>query len=190
MITEVASPEWELTDADKAGVAYLSLPTDGQDVSGLLRGESPRHALESEVSEPGKFADLHSLSWPGLYALSPRTATTLERFAGVVLRPLKINDGPNDYVLLGVTGRCGPVDYRKSVRVGQMGKFVRLRGLHVGEMEEPFDLAVPPNLETIVVTSRVHHVLGSSHLDNVQLRSLKDQEFHVPEEEVTAQTDR
>jgi hypothetical protein len=186
----VASPEWELTDADTAGVAYLSLPADGQEVRGLLRGESPRHGLEAAVSEPGRFADIHSLGWPGLYALSPRMATTLGRFAGVVLRPLKINDGPNDYVLLGATGRCGPVDYRKSVRMGQMGEFVRLRGLHVGEMQGTIDLAVPPNLETIVVTSRVHHVLGSCHLDNVRLRSLKDQEFHVPEEEVTAHTDR
>ena len=179
-----------MTDADKAGVAYLSLPADGQEVRGLLRGDSSRHALEAEVIDPGKFADMHSLGWPGLYALSSRMASTLERFAGVVLRPLKINVGPNDYVLLGVTGRCGPVDYRKSVRVGQMGKFVLLRGLHVGEMEGTVDFAVPPNLETIVVTSKVHHVLGSAHLDNVQLRSLKDQEFHVPEEDVTAQTDR
>ena len=182
-------PQCELTDADRPGVAYLGLPVDGQQARALLRGQPPPQTLVAHITQAGRFADMHALGWPGLYALSPRLASIVGKFAGTVLWPLRVETGPNGYALLGVTGRCGAADYSKSLQVGRIGNFVRLRGLHVGVMDGPVDFAIPPNLETILVTAVAGDTLEKAKLENVRLRSLKDQEFDVPEEEVSAQSD-
>ena len=174
--------EWQLTDADEAGVAYLGLPVSGSDARAILRGKFPASIARARVTRPGRFTDMHSLGWPGLYALSSSMVAEVVRFAGTVLRPLNIDSGSGGYSILGVTGRCGSVDYSQSQQLERSDGFVRLRGLHVSEPEAPVDFAVPTNRESILVTSAVVAALKAPRFRNVRFRPLASIEFDIPEE--------
>jgi hypothetical protein len=122
------------------------------------------------------------LGFPTLYGVSPRFASAIAKFSGAKLTPVEISGGPTGYMLLGVTGRCGSVDYHRSVEVRRLGKFVRLRGLFVDEPDSDADFAVPTNRETILITSRVANVIRSAGFSNVHLVSIDQVEFDISQD--------
>ena len=180
----MSSLKWKLEEDDAPGVAYLTLPVPNAIAQALLRGVEPSVRLSAYVNPdgPGRFADIMVLGFPSLYALSLRLSAAVSQFVGVALHEIDIEGGPGGYKLLGVTGRCGAVDYRKSKVVDRMGSFVRLRGLHVDQPEVAGDFAVPTDRETVLVTAEVAERLGGVGFQNLRFTSMADSEFHVPQE--------
>jgi hypothetical protein len=93
---------------------------------------------------------------------------------------LIIEDGPAHFKVLGVTGRCGSVDYSRSYELHRTDGFVRLRGLHVDEVRDGVDVAVPSNIESVLITSRAADLVRGS-FDNISLIRLDAEEFDVSE---------
>jgi len=174
--------QWEFNDADAPGVANLSVPITRDAAGALMRGATPASPLRAHVIEPGRFADLLSLGFPSLYALSERFAAATAPMTGARLSPIEIDGGPAGYSLLGITGRCGSVDYSRSAVIGRMGKFLELRGLYVQEATAPVEFAVPDNRESILVTSRVAHEIRKMKFSNVRLIKLEEVEFSITAE--------
>ena len=175
----MATLEWQLRDAHESGVASLSLPLTGDAARSLLRGQTPASPLKAAITEPGRLADLLGLGWASLYALSPNLSAAVANWPGVSLTAVGIAGGPNGYQALGVTGRCGAVDYEKSSEVRRIGRFVRLRGLHVDEPTEAVDFAVPANRETILISSRAADLIVRTGFNNVRIVPLDAVEFDV-----------
>src|SRR6266480_312692 len=174
--------QWEFNDADAPGVANLSVPITRDAAGALLRGGAPASPLRARVIEPGRFADLLSLGFPSVYALSERLAAAIALMTGAKVSPIDIDGGPPGYSLLGVTGRCGSVDYSRSAVIGRMGKFYELRGLYVQEATALVEFAVPDNRESILVTSRVADVIRTMKRSNIRLVKLDEVEFSITEE--------
>jgi hypothetical protein len=177
---------WEFTDADEPGVAYLSLPITGEEARSLLRGARPKVVPRAFVTESGRYADVMTLGWPGLYALSPSLSSTMGHFRGVASSPLLIDGGPTDFKVLSVTGRCGSVDYSKSIELDRTDGFVRLRGLHVGTPSDGVEVAVPTNLESVLVTARAAETLTRLNFENISLVSIDTEEFDITDQKLSA----
>ena len=171
--------QWELSDADEPGVADLSLPLAGDLNRSLLRGQAPPALLRASVREPGRFADLLGLGWATLHAVSPKFASAIEGLAGVVLTPIEIKGGPRGYSVLGASGRCGLVDYSRSVEVQRFGRFVRRRGIYVDAMTDEVDFAVPENRESILISTRAADLIRAAKLDNVEIVALAEAGFII-----------
>ena len=177
---------WEFADADEPGVAYLSLPVTGEEARSLLRGARPKVVPRAFVTESGRYADVMTLGWPGLYALSPSLSSTMGRFRGVAFSPLVIDGGPADFKVLSVTGRCGSVDYNKSIQLNRTHGFVRLRGLRVDTPRDGAEVAVPTNLESVLVTARVAETLRRLNFENISLVSIDTEEFDISDKKLSA----
>lgn len=181
----MSSLRWQLTDDDRRGVAYLGLSVSDELARSLLRGGRSPGRLQARVTKPGRFADILGLGFPGLFALSSRFASALASLEGLALTTIAIEGGPDGYSLLGVTGRCGPVDYRRSTQLRLMGTFVELRGLFVDEPARPIDFAVPDNRESILVSERAAEFIRVNKFDNIRLRKLEDVEFAISQDRVS-----
>ena len=178
---KVSALPWSLNDADKRGVAYLSLPITTDSARLLLRGQRFRSLPQALVTKKGRFADVMSLGFPTLYAVSPRFSTAIQGLAGVVVAPIEIQNGPDGYGVLGAIGRCGAVDYGRSTQVKRMGDFILVRGLYVDEPREEVDFAVPTNREELLISQRAADVITGARLENVRIVSVKEEEFHINE---------
>jgi hypothetical protein len=177
----VSTLAWSLNDADKRGVAYLSLPVTTDSARLLLRGQRFRSLPQALVTKKGRFADVMSLGFPSLYAVSPRFSSAIQGLAGIVVTPVAIQNGPDGYGVLGATGRCGAVDYRRSVQVERMGQFILLRGVYVDEPKEQVDFAVPTNREELLISQRAADMITAARFENVRIVSINEEEFHIPE---------
>jgi hypothetical protein len=62
-----------------------------------------------------------------------------------------------------------------------MGKFIRLRGLHVEEPEVRVDFAVPTNREQVLISQRAKDNLMAAKLENLHLGLVADYEYDIPE---------
>lgn len=176
----MASLRWQLDEADKTGVARLSLPLDGTSVRSLLRGTFPGQLPPAVVNERGRLADMVGLGWPGLVAVSPRFGDGLRGLTGVVLRDLPVVDPEfAGYKVLTVTGDCGRVDYSRSTELARFDQFIRLRGLIVDLKDVPTDFAVPENRETVLITDAAAQAIRSHVFANVMLTNMGDIEFDI-----------
>jgi hypothetical protein len=108
------------------------------------------------------------------------------RFRGVAFSPLVIDGGPADFKVLSVTGRCGSVDYSKSIQLNRTDGFVRLRGLHVDTPSDGAEVAVPTNLESVLVTARAAETLRRLNFENISLVSIDTEEFDITDQKLSA----
>jgi len=170
---------WQLADGDEPGVLSLSLPVTGDQARALLRGQVEEIRLPSPVlNEAGRPSDIVATGWPGLYAISHRMVNAFQGLTGWQI--LAYPTGAASFLagVLCITGRCGSVDYSKSLQIKKMGDFVRLRGIRLNAGAwDGSDLAVPDNREVIVASEDVASRVDG--MTNVRLTRLDSVEFDV-----------
>ena len=172
--------EWDLSEGFIPGIAQFNLEIEPNSDGDIRRGRFPAQLSAFRV-KPGKAADLIGLSRHSLYAVSPTFVAAASGLTGLAFGAVDMRDGPQDYAVLGVTGTCGSVDYRRAIKVRPRGEhLVRRRGIVVEHPQADTDFAMPDNNDSILLSSRAADQLAAAKLSNLSLERMADVEFDIP----------
>lgn len=136
-----------------------------------------------------KIKDIIETGFPNLYLISERIKNLLEEnnFTGWQTYDVKIFDKNNEelkgYYGFSITGRCGKIDYMKSVATpkkldNDLPLITVYKELHIGLDEwDGSDIFLPKGSFGIKVTKRVKEVLSYNKITNVIFTNLLDVEI-------------
>lgn len=172
--------------SDRAYRAKISM--NGVDELGFMRGEGPfdrefsaRWAMGGRV--PSDFVGT-TLATPVIISQRVRDLLESEGFTGWVTHPCRVfgRDGePYDHHLLGITGRCGPMNYSRSEVFTKLlpgGPTTYLRGEYFDESTwDGSDFVLAGKTVTKIITERVRGAFIKHKLRNITMPRLTEVEF-------------
>ena len=142
--------------------------------------------------EYGKhLTDILDTGWPSLYLISDRMKEILEKnhLTGWKVFPINLYDKKNKEITgyhgFSTTGRCGPINYKKStiiekrlVPTGPIYKYYK--GLHIElDQWDGSDFFIPEKTCAIIITQKAANVLKKNKITNIRLKNLADMEMDI-----------
>ena len=138
-----------------------------------------------------KLTDILDTGYPSLYIISDKLKILLgeNHFTGWKTYPIRLFDKKNNEIFgyhgFSITGRCGPIDEKKSpiierrpVPEGPIWKFYK--GLYIGlDQWDKTDFFYPQGSTWAVITTRVAECLKKNKITNLRMQSLADIEDSV-----------
>ena len=171
------------------GALHVRLAADIADPYAVARGEQrPSATLTFKRSSGTNAEDLIGTELPPLRLVSSRTINLLrrERASGWDSYPVRIlgkgGEALNGYELLVVTGRSGPIDNSKSVKVWKIpppsGKPHEVwKGLYFDdESWDGSDVFSPGETTHVIVTDRIRQAFEDAKITNVSFSPLTEVE--------------
>ena len=167
----------------RAGSTTIRLDFSSEEQREIFSGRDPQRPITGEWFH-GKARPKDACQVPGCsFLLSRRAIALLESsgFSGWKALPCTVRGKRNGwtvegYQLLQVTGRCGQVDFSRSVEVLQKypaGVFPVLRGLYFEESSwDGSDFFSPPGWTMVVVTERVRDAFVGARLRGIEFAPL------------------
>lgn len=166
---------WQLRDAGDSQVATWSINLTAEQANELRRGLVETSTLHAWTNQSGRLTDLMSLGFAGLFAMSERLAGVFRNLTGQHLYPIRLGAEGSTYYVLGVTGRCGSVDFGQSEIVDRMGGFAFLRGLALTQAtDNDADVTMPDNLDVVLVSNRAADAIVALAPNNVLLEPIAE----------------
>ncbi len=141
-----------------------------------------------------KLKDVLGTGTATLFLISNQMKNILieNQLSGWEVFPVRLFDKNGDQILgydgFSITGRCGPIDYRKSAIIhkrilegGPLWKYYK--GLYVGLEEwDGSDFFLPQDYFGTIITKKAAEILKKNKISNIVLRNLAD--IEVAEENV------
>lgn len=147
-----------------------------------------------------KVGDILDTGSASLFLISDKLKNTLEKnnLTGWKTYPVQIFDKKGDkiqgYHGFSVTGRCGPVDYRKceitEKRLAPEGPLIKhYKGLYIGlDKWDGSDFFIPEGTSGIKITQKAMNLLKTNKLTNLNCKNLMDYEtpvFFIPKNSIS-----
>ena len=138
-----------------------------------------------------KLLDILSTGWPSRYLISDKMKTVLEnnKLTGWKTFPIKLYDKKGNEILgyhgFSVTGRCGPIDYKKAEIIDKQmiptgPIFKAYKGLYIGlETWDCTDFFIPGESIWFIITEKAANVLKKDKSLNIELINCCDFERDV-----------
>jgi len=188
------TPEFYVLDSKYVSTTFTASPegirpydqTDFPDDLKLLLGRYDEFKFPTifRQSDGKVLRDFLDTGYPSLFLISERVKKLLEEhgFTGWQTYPIELYDKKGNkiegYYGFSVTGRCGKVDWSKSVK--EKGKAIyTYKGLYFDVNEwDGSDFCVPDNYYAIIVTKPVAEVLKKNKITNIKLTFTKEHEHY------------
>ena len=138
-----------------------------------------------------KLTDILDTGWPGLFLISDRLKKILEenKLVGWKTFPIKVYDKKKNEILgyhgFSITGRCGPIDYKKAEICERQSVPTRpfykvYKGLYVGlDKWDRSDFFIPDESIFFIVTNKAAEILQKNKVTNLVLKNLSNVEMDV-----------
>ena len=138
-----------------------------------------------------KLTDILDTGWPGLFLISDRLKKILEenKLVGWKTFPIKVYDKKKNEILgyhgFSITGRCGPIDYKKAEICERQSVPTRpfykvYKGLYVGlDKWDRSDFFIPNESMFFIVTNKAAEILQKNKVTNLVLKNLSNVEMDV-----------
>lgn len=146
--------------------------------------EAPRQPIPFRRHMGRRLYDVIGTGFPSIKLYSPRAIECLRPFSGWRGYPVRVVDKSdqaiNDYQILAITGRCGPVQYDRSevrqerlVPEGPIGPIYY--GLYFDEDSwDGSDLFLPEGTSYFIVVEQVRKALLDAKITNIQFTRLTE----------------